>query len=250
MSKMSRVEFWNKACGNTPKKPYSHEYWASLKSQALCLREEVEELLEAITNTDAVEVLDAQVDIQYVLEGLLYLTQHKHEEAYKRVCDNNDLKFTQDENLINQRLEDIQDRTGFPCEVRESFVEGFEDPFYAVVRSDTGKIMKQSELPKVDLTDLVNRDNMVYVPKKDGCSLCKSLIADLVSLGYEGQVLDVEMNMADAEFCDKNNLDYGQVLYYYNGVGHKIHYSQLNYSIHELRAWLNSHKTEQSKEVI
>ena len=70
------VKNWNLRCGNTQKQPYSDEYWESLKSQSLCMLEEAKELVKAIEEKDPIETLDAQADLQYVLDGLIYLSQH------------------------------------------------------------------------------------------------------------------------------------------------------------------------------
>ena len=120
------VKNWNLRCGNTQKQPYSDEYWESLKSQSLCMLEEAKELVKAIEEKDPIETLDAQADLQYVLDGLIYLSQHDHNGAMKAVCHNNDLKYTDDYEEALKRLADIEKRTGQECIIRMSVVDGKE----------------------------------------------------------------------------------------------------------------------------
>ena len=66
------------------------------------MKEENFEYLEAISQNDIVEVLDALVDQQYILNGTIlnHGLQHVFDEAYNRVHENNMTKrpFNKDEN--------------------------------------------------------------------------------------------------------------------------------------------------------
>lgn len=55
------------------------------------LREEVQEITEAILNNDMEEILDGLVDLEYILHGttLAYGLQHVYDEAFDRVHEAN-----------------------------------------------------------------------------------------------------------------------------------------------------------------
>lgn len=233
------VKNWNLRCGNTQKQPYSNEYWESLKSQSLCMLEEAKELVKAIEEKDPIETLDAQADLQYVLDGLIYLSQHDHNGAMEAVCHNNDLKYTDDYEEALKRLADIEKRTGQECIIRMSVVDGKE--WYAIVRAADGKIMKQSNLPKVQLGEyIVELENQeLFVVVSETCVICKGIVDSLKDLGVDGFVeVNPITSKADKDFCKENGLWIADIIYYDGEQFHVTSYPKLNYDANNLKCWL------------
>nr|HAU5727496.1 hypothetical protein [Citrobacter freundii] len=230
---------WNLRCGKRPEVLYSPEYWESLKSQSLCMLEEAKELVAAVEAKDPVETLDAQADLQYVLDGLVFLSQHDHDGAMKAVCQNNNLKYTDDYQEAVQRMFDIEKRTGDECYLRPSMVEGKE--WFAVVRKSDGKIMKQSNLPKVQLATYVAEveSKELFVVVSDTCVICQGLLGSLKSLGVDNftEITPIS-SQADREFCKDNNLWVADIVYYDGEKFHTTSYPKLNYDANNLKNWL------------
>ena len=230
---------WNMRCGNTPKVLYSPEYWESLKSQSLCMLEEAKELIAAVEAKDPVETLDAQADLQYVLDGLVFLSQHDHDGAMKAVCHNNNLKYTDDYQEAVSRMFDIEKRTGDECFIRQSIVEGKE--WFAIVRKSDGKIMKQSNLPKVQLATYIAEveSEELFVVVSDTCIICQGLLGSLRSLGVDNftEITPIS-SQADREFCKDNNLWVADIVYYDGEKFHTTSYPKLNYDANNLKNWL------------
>lgn len=230
---------WNMRCGNTPKVLYSPGYWESLKSQSLCMLEEAKELVAAVEAKDPVETLDAQADLQYVLDGLVFLSQHDHDGAMKAVCHNNNLKYTDDYQEAVSRMFDIEKRTGDECFIRQSIVEGKE--WFAIVRKSDGKIMKQSNLPKVQLATYIAEveSEELFVVVSDTCIICQGLLGSLRSLGVDNftEVTPIS-SKADRDFCKDNNLWVADIVYYDGEKFHTTSYPKLNYDANNLKNWL------------
>lgn len=230
---------WNLRCGNTPKVLYSPEYWESLKSQSLCMLEEAKELVAAVEAKDPVETLDAQADLQYVLDGLVFLSQHDHDGAMEAVCQNNNLKYTDNYQEAVQRMFDIEKRTGDECYLRPSMVEGKE--WFAVVRKSDGKIMKQSNLPKVQLAEFLAEveSKELFVVVSDTCVICQGLLGSLRSLGVDNftEITPIS-SKADRDFCRDNDLWVADIVYYDGEKFHTTSYPKLNYDANNLKNWL------------
>ncbi|WBF81406.1 hypothetical protein HNDCFFNB_00109 [Citrobacter phage BSwM KMM2] len=233
------VRNWNLRCGNNPKEPYSTEYWESLKSQSLCMLEEARELVAAVEAKDPVETLDAQADLQYVLDGLIFLTQHDHDGAIKAVCENNNLKYTDDYQEAVQRMFDIEKRTGDECYLRQSIIEGKE--WFAIIRKSDGKIMKQSNLPKVQLESFIAEVDAkeLFVVTSNTCVICQGLIGSLGSLGIKNfSKVEPISSKADKDFCRENGLWLADIVYYDGEKFHVTSYPKLNYDAINLKQWL------------
>lgn len=230
---------WNSKCGNVPPKPYSPEYWEKLRGQAKHLVEEVNELIAAIDSEDAIETLDAQCDIDYVLGGLIFLSQHDHEEALKLVCENNDHKFTDCYTEALKRLADIEKRTKEECKVVGSIVDGKE--YYCVRRVSDGKVMKQSNLPPLDISEQVvqNPTEEIYVVTSETCIICKNLVNEFVSLGVK-EVTELKpiLSRADRDFCKDNDLWLADIAYFDGEKLHVTSYPALGYNAVNLKNWL------------
>lgn len=185
MTELNRVGAWNLACGKLPiiKDIAPTSYWQALANQQERLQEELDELNEAImncqmleassdcaevtlqlkgvpfwaTNTLSVrehwndEVLDAQVDLDVVLQGFTYLSGHDHNGAFNAVMENNDLKYL-------NNLPDAQ----YACEeigaTTHSVVTGNlgNTPTYSIHRNSDDKITKLPNHPKVCLKKFAN----------------------------------------------------------------------------------------------
>lgn len=233
------VRNWNLRCGNNPKELYSPEYWESLRSQSLCMLEEAKELVAAVEAKDPIETLDAQADLQYVLDGLIFLSQHDHDGAIKAVCENNNLKYTDDYQEAVYRMFDIEKRTGDECYLRQSIIDGKE--WFAIIRKSDGKIMKQSNLPKVQLAEFIAEveSKELFVVVSDTCVICQGLLGSLRSLGVDNftEITPIS-SKADRDFCRDNNLWVADIVYYDGEKFHKTSYPKLNYDANNLKNWL------------
>lgn len=201
--------------------------------------EEAKELVAAVEAKDPIETLDAQADLQYVLDGLIFLSQHDHDGAMKAVCENNNLKYTDDYQEAVQRMFDIEKRTGDECYLRLSIAEGKE--WFAVVRKSDGKIMKQSNLPKVQLAEFIAEveSKELFVVVSDTCVICQGLLGSLRSLGVDNftEITPIS-SKADRDFCRDNNLWVADIVYYDGEEFHKTSYPKLNYDANNLKNWL------------
>ncbi len=86
---------------------------SSLNKQLMLIVEEVKELQEALLTNDAVETLDAVVDIQVVLTGMQQLLDNASinvAEAMKRVAANNLTKFTDSLQVAKLTVADLKEK--------------------------------------------------------------------------------------------------------------------------------------------
>ncbi|AEJ81329.1 phosphoribosyl-ATP pyrophosphohydrolase [Erwinia phage Rouille] len=207
------VHLWNIRAGLNAAKRYSPEYWKALENQAERMMEELKETIQAIRERDALGLIDGQVDMDFVLQGFTYLSQLDHETGLKRVCDNNDLKITEDAGTALRWLDEHNEKDPqTACEVVGTEVNG--KVYYTVHRLSDNKIMKPVNHPTVTLYDLVAGNTEIFVPSKESCTLCKSLAKTLESLGYSFTVLDLDNSEADIEFAEEVGLDIGCVAFF------------------------------------
>lgn len=233
------VEFFNKACGNNPPKKGSQEWYKLLKNQVSYLIEEVMEIDKAIDEEDPLEILDGMADVQFVLDGLVYLSQMKQKEAIKRVCNNNDLKFTTSRKEVLDWATDIHDNKGTHCFIEATKLDGVE--YYCVKRHKDGKIMKPTNFPKVDLKPLVKefyQELMVVTAPK--CRLCDSLektLDKVLGISDYTRISPMESE-ADKEFCLDNGYSLGDIILVDNGEAKSINFRSLNSKASQLEQWL------------
>lgn len=147
------VQEWNLKCGRKPEQIGSPEFWESMLAQGHMLVEEAKEFLKAAQECDLTELLDAQADVQVVLDGAIYGSQQDHDGAMEAVCLNNDLKYTTSPDIAAKWLPEIEEAKGVKCKIVESMFKGVV--YYSVHSLDTGKIMKPVGHPKVNLRPFV-----------------------------------------------------------------------------------------------
>lgn len=114
------------------------------------LREEVEELQEAIDKGDMVGVLDAFTDIRYVLEGaiLAFGMQNIVEEAFDRVHASNMLKVCANEQVARDTV------NKYNKEGIDVVVSAVGD-YFVVKRKSDNKVLKSVEWVEQDLASLL-----------------------------------------------------------------------------------------------
>lgn len=234
------VKDWNLKCANKPLQPYTPEYWTVLKNQAERLVEEVKELVDAIDARDRLETVDAQADIQVVLDGFIFLSQHDHEGAMQAVCGNNDLKYTLARSQAEAWAGEIEKVKGLDVNVQMSEFEGKN--YYSVHANADNKIVKPVNHPKVDMTPFIYgagvQELMVVI--KPHCPVCDGLRANLTNhlkIAVYSLVEPFESS-ADLEFCQENGLTVGDIVFY-NGVElKKTNYGTEQFDIDRVERWL------------
>lgn len=234
------VRAWNLKCAKQPAALFTPEYWRALSNQAERLMEEVEELVEAIKARDRVEAVDALADIQYVLDGAIFQSQHDHEGAMQAVCANNDLKYSPYRSEAEQWAGEIEKATGQSVHVKAGEYEG--RTFYSVHRDSDSKIMKPIGHPKVDLSQFVAGadEHEIFVIQKPACAICAGLIINLTTvLGIKRlTVLEPFTSQADNEFCVDNGLTIGDVAFYNGTTLEKTNYGYEQFDIRNVERWL------------
>lgn len=232
------VHEWNRKCGNKPSEKFSPEYWKALENQAERLSEELKETIKAIKNRDAVEVLDGQVDLEVVLQGFTFLSQFKHDEAFSRVCENNNLKYTKSFHEGMARMESIAEANPDDS-FRLVSTEVKGQSYHTVIRDSDGKIMKPVDHPKVSLADLINDEPVsVMLPVAETCTLCKAAKETLNLLGIPFEELNIKESKADAEFCNDNFLDLGDIAFYDGTRVHRANLLAFGNTVAGLTNWL------------
>jgi predicted HAD superfamily Cof-like phosphohydrolase len=123
------------------------------------IREEVQELEEAVQNRDRVEVIDALADILYVVYGMGDCIGVNLDEAFRRVHESNMTKLcptkesaeaTKQWYLENDKRYDTPE---WRC------VNVGEHEYYMVYNKSTGKVLKNKDYYAVDLNDMVPADD-------------------------------------------------------------------------------------------
>jgi predicted HAD superfamily Cof-like phosphohydrolase len=131
--------------------------------------EELEEFQEAYENEDLVEIADALVDIQYVLNVaiLKYGLQHKFDEMFEEVHESNMSKMCDDVGEAYRTIEDRKLLNG------NCYYEKMGDK-YVVYRYSDGKIMKSVSYFKPDLKKIIE-SHKEDVCKNRFCRFIKSI---------------------------------------------------------------------------
>ena len=162
---MSRhsVEKFNTVCGNPPKTVDNtkEEIWKQLSNQSNILKEEMNELLDACDAEDIVEVLDAVVDMYFVLDYFPTIFKSLGIDfagASYAVDENNATKFSRSLELITKSAKAHNDN-GNPC-----YTEGVKyggDYYYVVKRVSDNKVQKPVDFVPVDLKPCIPEDVML-----------------------------------------------------------------------------------------
>lgn len=148
---MNRVSIWNTRCSNKPATRKTKEWKIAMLNQLKRLQEELNETVDAVEEGDELEVLDGLVDLQVVLDGAVFLSGLKAEEAFDAVMDNNDLKYTQS---YDEAFDAVQHYGSDKFNIQE-YVDEEGVSYYSVHRNSDNKICKLLEHPKVDLSEFL-----------------------------------------------------------------------------------------------
>lgn len=231
----NRVHQWNAKAGLTPAERFSPEYWKALSNQAERLQEELDELKRAIRLRDTVEVLDGQVDIDFVLQGFTYLSQFDHDKSLERVSDNNDLKLTKSFHQGMIWLEEHGEAN--PTEHFILLATEFDgEVFYSVHRESDNKVIKPLDHPAVNLYDLALPNCEIFVASLSNCTKCNFIIQTIQRMGYPVTVLDLDNSKADKDFCQQLGINAGDVAFF-DGESCFVN-KNVGFEVEPLSSWL------------
>lgn len=237
---LESVRAWNLKCAKQPSEPFTPAYWQTLGEQAARLLEEAKELVDAVKARDRKETVDALADIQYVLDGGVFLSQHNHAGAMKAVCENNDLKYSLSRSQAEQWAGEIEKATGETVHVKAGVFD--HQTYYSVQRDSDNKIMKPVGHPKVDLSPFIAGADIheLFVVQKPACAICSGLIINLTKvLGITHlSILEPYSSPADNEFCVENGLTIGDVAFYNGTTLEKTNYGYEQFDIRRVERWL------------
>ncbi len=117
------------------------------------LAEELEELQEAITNNDLVEVADALCDLQYVLSGAIleFGLADKFKELFDEVQRSNMSKACDTEEEARATVKHYAEERDTECYYKEI------DGKFLVFRTGDNKTIKSVNYSPADLTEILNK---------------------------------------------------------------------------------------------
>lgn len=157
--KCSRVNRFNAAVGNAPAET-PEEVLVQIQNLCTFLVEEVLETKEAAQRSDWKEVTDGGGDVKFVaayLQTLLESVGVNFNKAYKKICDNNDEKFSTSKELVLQwQSEKAISHPEIETYIAETEYEG--ETYYTLRRKDNGKVVKYENFPRVSLEDCVPKE--------------------------------------------------------------------------------------------
>jgi predicted HAD superfamily Cof-like phosphohydrolase len=108
------------------------------KFRTSLIEEEFNELKDAFKKNDRMEVIDALVDILYVVYGTGVAFEIELDEAFKIVHDSNMSKFCKTEEEAKETVEYYKNTS----KIYDSPAYRWEQGFYVVYNESTGKILK------------------------------------------------------------------------------------------------------------
>lgn len=146
-----RVTEWNRIAGKVAPLRGTVEWFEVIRKQAERIQEEVTELLEdGIAEENLNEILDATVDIDYTLKGLVSMLQMDVEGAVNAVCDNNDLKF------LDNHEEALHHLAYWEAKQEHCYIHNdAETGKFVIKRVLDDKVMKPASHPKVNLSQFI-----------------------------------------------------------------------------------------------
>lgn len=154
--KCSRVARFNAVAGNPPAESLE-DVLKQIENQCTFLLEEVMETKEAAKRGDWRECTDGVGDVKFVaayLQTLLESVGVKFNKAYRKICDNNDQKFSSSKELVLQwQAEKAISHPEIGTYIAETEYEG--ETYYTLRRKDNGKVVKHNNFEAVDLTDCI-----------------------------------------------------------------------------------------------
>lgn len=154
-----KIDEWNTRVGNNKQYTSNYQCCTDITKQAWIVHEEVQETIGASKDTDLLETLDGVCDVLYTGLRLAQLLENRGVQvwsALKKVCENNDLKYTRSLATATQWLEDLSATKPFLA-IHE--YEGNAGTYYCVKDTQTGKVIKPVSHPKVDLSVYVEEFN-------------------------------------------------------------------------------------------
>lgn len=161
MNTFERVSKWNARAGNVPEAVGSDEYFLSLWNQAERVREELNELYEAIAKRDIEGVVDAGLDLDVVVAGVNYLSKCDYAGGIDAVLSNNDLKIFTDRQEA-EKVADYYAAQNVEVYIKHWFNGHTDVMYYSVRRKSDNKILKYEDFPSVDLTSFVPQQEIAY----------------------------------------------------------------------------------------
>ena len=154
--KCSRVARFNAVVGNPPAEDLE-DVLNQIENQCTFLLEEVLETKEAAKRGDWTGCVDGVGDVKYVaayLQTLLESVGVKFNKAYRKICDNNDQKFSISKELVLQwQAEKANSHPELETYIAETEYEG--ETYYTLRRKDNGKVVKHNSFEAVDLVDCI-----------------------------------------------------------------------------------------------
>lgn len=152
MSTVERVAVWNFRCSNEQQPVGSAQYYDQLSNQLKRIREEADELEEAIQNRDLKEIIDAINDLDVVVAGAGYMSGGDVVGSINAVLDNNDQKYSINKSFMEEQAAQYKEQG---TEVNVVATEHEGTTYYALRREEDGKVMKPFGHPQVDLDPFV-----------------------------------------------------------------------------------------------
>jgi phosphoribosyl-ATP pyrophosphohydrolase len=143
-----RIKQWNERCGNVPcsESDTLYDVVSKVTPQAKVILEEVKELVAALEDKDEQEIKDGVVDVLFTSLRLVSLLKDKYDVfgMLSAVCDNNDLKYTtnQDDFVLNDN---------WYVEGTSALSTTIEGVTYYYLKNLNGKVVKPKNFPKVEL---------------------------------------------------------------------------------------------------
>jgi len=151
--KISLIQEWNERCGKKAPRRFGNPNRKSiLLNQVERIREELDEVVEAINNKDEMNLLKELADVRVTTEGLDFLSKLPVDEAFQMVIEDNDLKFTESHDEVCKALLSmcygLNEHT-----VVSSQMQG--TTFFSIHRLKDDKICKLQKHEELDFSNLI-----------------------------------------------------------------------------------------------
>lgn len=149
---LNEVSKWNERANKRPSRVGSETYWDDLQNQFQRIKEELEEVREAIKNRDLENLTKEVCDLDITTMGFVYLLQSNHAGALIHTLNNNDKKvyrYLSDAQLVKKYYDAQKDDT------KSYYIDSVEvdgSTFFTVKRSSDDKVVKPPGLNKVHLS--------------------------------------------------------------------------------------------------
>lgn len=162
---VSSINGFNRSCGNIPEKLSYPDLLKAIKNQAERTVEEAKEIVDGAETDNRQEILDGAVDAFVTAVGSMLQVQATIGDvagAIQAICDNNDLKYTDDRAEAQEWLAWYESEYD-PNKLNDSYyiceAEHAGILWFSIKRRSDNKIMKPPRHPKVNLSAfLYNKD--------------------------------------------------------------------------------------------